>query len=955
MESNEATVSRIHLAYFSHSYRPEDKEINLFFWQLLSRHHLYFTVDSEENKNKPMHVSYLEWMMRRSACFVAVIPRREDSLPYYCSPYQVFENGLAIRASKPRLIFVEAGLDETLFGAKYGEVYPFRRGWKWLKQDEEQFAVAARRLAEQAHALAPSESELIKPVALMADITQGITYRGDVVRAIEQMVLAQGYTFRVENPAEFARDFLFIQKVEQYSILISEIRQPYIAPDVLGLVHGRCIPTIRICHLGDHESAEEAKSMMRLSSDKVEGIERLQADLPRILSRYEIDRAMEPVIFWKYPEELAEKLAVCLRKITEQRSDLTDEQGARNYFLRFGRLRGKVFISNARTQNDLASQVVDGLIRRAAEVPFHYKQKDAIELGKEWPSEITREIRNSIVFVALIDSEYEMSPFCRAELEEAMDLFRKDEMEIHAHLVSPGTRFPQELAALQMSDVGSWTDSQKVEQIVEKVVRFLEGGKQVNLRSMDRDRIVDILAKLPMLTSPDGRRTLLRDAGLPAEVTDAVRVDARSGVRAAAIEIVDDLASWKGKLRPHTRALGLLLSHMMALVGSFEEQLFLMSIIRDHQLMPDARLRIKPRSRFRELGLAYIHEWKELGTFGSIERRALKEPRLAEGELSANLYAMTVKLSAEHDDWQKDLRVIGTDIIHNKVFESVLKRLKELDSEGFSREQVGFCFATDTPGLRVPFEWAVLEGQSSPLCLQHPVRRFLLRCPEPRRTLRAAVDAGTPLRVLLVASNTGEIDEVDGEIEELYCMFKDWFSQVGWPESNICRLSSQMSTADRIEREIRHGHYHILHFAGHGGYDDGRPVLQVYEDADTRSLAPISATMLRRWIVDSDLCFVYLSTCRGAATEVPELDSAVRCFENIAQAVVEAYVPEAIGFVWPIDDSQSRVLAARFYPQFLESLDANLALYQARTLVEEEKRIWAAPVLIQQLDTCATG
>jgi len=954
MESNESPASRIHLAYFSHSYRPEDKEINLFFWQLLSRHHLYFTVDSEENRNKPMHVSYLEWMMRRSACFVAVIPHREDSPPYYCSPYQVFENGLAIRASKPRLVFVEAGLDETLFGAKLGEVYPFRRGWKWLKQDEEQFAVAAKRLAEQAHAFAPMESELMKPVALMAGITQGTAYRDDVIKAIEQVALAQGYAFRVESPAEFVRDFLFLRKVEQYSILISEIRQPYIAPDVLGLMHGRCVPTIYICHLEDHESAEEAKSMMCLSNDEAKGIEWFQADLPLILSGYEIDRAMEPVIFWKHPEKLAEKLSVCLRKITEQRRDLTDEQGARNYFLRFGRLRGKVFISNARTQNDLASQVVDGLIRRAAEVPFHYKQKDAIELGKEWPSEITREIRNSIVFVALIDSEYEMSPFCRAELEEAMDLFRKDEMEIHAHLVSPGTRFPQELAALQMNDIGSWTDSQKVEQIVEKVVRFLEGGKQVNLRNMDRDRIVDILAKLPMLTSPDGRRTLLGDAGLPAEVTDAVRVDARSDVRAA-IEIVDDLAGWKSKLRPHTRALGLLLSHMMGLVSSFEEQVFLASIIRDHQLMPDARLRIKPRSRFHELGLAYIHERKELGTFESVERRALKETKLTPGELSANLYAMTVKSSAEHDDWQKILRAIGTDIIHNEVFRDVLEHLRGLDSQGFSKEQVGLCFATDTPGLRVPFEWAVFEGQSSPLCLQHPVRRFLLRCPEPRHALRAAVDVGTPLRVLLVASNTGKIDEVENEIEELYSMFKDWFSQVGWPESNICWLSSQMATADRIEREIRHGHYHVLHFAGHGGYDDGKPVLQVYEDANMQSLALISATTLRRWIVDSDLRFVYLSTCRGAATEVPELSSAVQYFENIAQAVVEAYVPEVIGFVWPIDDSQSRILVARFYRQFLESLDANLALYQARTFFEEENRIWAAPVLIQQLDTCAIG
>jgi hypothetical protein len=52
--------------------------------------------------------------MWRSACFVAVIPHRDDAPPFSCSPYQVFENGLAIRAKKPRLIFVEEGLDDPL-------------------------------------------------------------------------------------------------------------------------------------------------------------------------------------------------------------------------------------------------------------------------------------------------------------------------------------------------------------------------------------------------------------------------------------------------------------------------------------------------------------------------------------------------------------------------------------------------------------------------------------------------------------------------------------------------------------------------------------------------------------------------------------------------------------------------------------------------------------------------
>jgi hypothetical protein len=115
METNQPDHARIR-AYFSHSYRPEDKYRNLFFWELFSERGCYFTVDQKPDDETPMDITYAEWLMKRSDCFIAVVPKRsEPSSPDGCSPYQAFENGLAIRANKPRLIFVEDGLPEHLF------------------------------------------------------------------------------------------------------------------------------------------------------------------------------------------------------------------------------------------------------------------------------------------------------------------------------------------------------------------------------------------------------------------------------------------------------------------------------------------------------------------------------------------------------------------------------------------------------------------------------------------------------------------------------------------------------------------------------------------------------------------------------------------------------------------------------------------------------------------------
>lgn len=555
MNSDTSDTSKTLLAYFSHSYRPSEKEVNLFFWELLNKHHLYFTVDAEEDRGSPMDISYLEWMMQRSACFVAVIPRRDDSPPYNCSPYQVFENSLAIRAKKPRLIFVEAGLDETIFGVRPDEVCTFRRREEWLEEDKDEFVKSARLLARRAHAIASSDWDLRKPVALLADITQGSAYRSTTVRSIRRVVRDQGYWFRVINPTDFEQDFLFIREIERYSLLISEVRLPYIAPDVLGLAHSRCIPAVRICHIGEDENAEEAAAAMHLPFNEDKWSDQDSGGWPLIFSKYQIDSDMEPVIFWRHPEEIAEKIGTRLHKIAEKRVDLITEQEARDYFLRIGRLSGQVFISNAQAQNDFAYRLKRALRQNAVDW-FHYKDKDAIAIGSsDWLSEIIMEIRASVIFVALIDSNYKQSPWCMEELAEALSLSQNVELEIHVYVVEADTQLPQGLSMMQVDYVGKLEEPEKIGRIVENAVGFLETQRQVRLRPRDQTRIVSLLATLPSLASPNERRMLLQDAGLSAQVIERVQAEEPTSARAAA-EIVDTLTGWEKELRPQTKALG---------------------------------------------------------------------------------------------------------------------------------------------------------------------------------------------------------------------------------------------------------------------------------------------------------------------------------------------------------------------------------------------------------------
>src|SRR6266550_2556724 len=86
-------------------------------WRLLNAHGVVFAVDPPSSDKRPMDITFLERMMQRSHCFVAIVPDRSyhqepsSSTSATWSPYQELECRLAIRANKPRLIVIEKGID----------------------------------------------------------------------------------------------------------------------------------------------------------------------------------------------------------------------------------------------------------------------------------------------------------------------------------------------------------------------------------------------------------------------------------------------------------------------------------------------------------------------------------------------------------------------------------------------------------------------------------------------------------------------------------------------------------------------------------------------------------------------------------------------------------------------------------------------------------------------------
>ena len=274
-----------------------------------------------------------------------------------------------------------------------------------------------------------------------------------------------------------------------------------------------CILLIDIMSMS--ENVWRSKSAMRLFGKPSNSSMWDSASSPGIFEGFQVDGAMEPVIFWKNLETLINKLRPKIKRVFEEREELLTEQEARDYFLPIGRLEGKVFVSNEKSQNQFVVQELVPKFRESAVKCFHYKREDAITTGARWFAEITTEIKNSSIFVALIDSHYQNSRYCMEELRVALEESRKGRIKIHAYVVEEGVSPPDPLSILQVPHIQDLQDNKKADLVIRDAIRFLETGQCVRLREGDESWLEDLLARLPEFSLPSDRRHLLREAGLP--------------------------------------------------------------------------------------------------------------------------------------------------------------------------------------------------------------------------------------------------------------------------------------------------------------------------------------------------------------------------------------------------------------------------------------------------------
>jgi hypothetical protein len=946
------------LAYFSHSYRWQNKALNLQIWERL-KEHFRFTVDPEDEDRPPMRICCLEDMMRRSEAFIAVVPLRKELPPLYCSPYQVFENNLAIRAAKPRMLFIEKGIETGLFHKRPKEIVTYDPDIDWLERKSDRMERLIQKLLEQRQPVHDLDAAEEGPVGILIPETGDRQVGTEVEHYVDQELRR---TVMPIDPTRLRNTSELVAQIKACSVVIVETRTSWTRQDILGMLNAYCVPLIRLFHLEDSETVEHVSQQMRLSEAGDIHVESNDANIPIIFAGYQVGPEMEPIVFWRRPDDLWNPIKHRLTQLRTKRKDLENHQEAINYFLQLGRIKGRVFISNDSSLNDLAVLLKLKLSEQGVEC-FHYSDKEMVDGGHpDFPSFLEKRIRGSVVFMALINQPYHESEYCNAEVKAALGEQRAGRMIILPFLFDrsgpPNIIGHVQGYPLYHTNKTAADREESIGFIVSEVVKRLEVSERLNFEADERMTLVRVfnvveLERLKKLARAELKSTGISDAKLSKIFAEHIMtIDTPE-------RLLDRLISWARQSFEASNGLGRLIN-LLAFDPDVERNIdhywsmqeSLSRIVQAYQLLPDVRGYLSREETYCEFGIQRLSEGSIVASFDGLENYKPVNPEYTKDNLDSELIVGLAEASHKYNDWQQLLKRIGSSLAElDVVLKNAVKVTQLTSFDGaIAREDIGLCLYGDEKGMEVPFEWYTRQNRAAPVCLEQPVRRFLIGVKKVREPVRKSlIQLPRPLRALIVGSDSGSIPMVEEESKDLQALFEKRFNEYNWPSNNIHVLTKKDVQAQRLENEICLGRYDILHIAAHGVLEDGQPGIHICPTINDEPTF-VAADQFSMWVEKSTLRFVYLSICQGA-TPASDTQQKIRRFDNLVQAFVKASVPEVVGFIWPIEDAKSRKFANVFYDRFLNNFRAAPALLSARLKFKTDDKIWAAPVLYSQCNT----
>ncbi|MBV7334215.1 CHAT domain-containing protein [Chloroflexi bacterium TSY] len=245
-----------------------------------------------------------------------------------------------------------------------------------------------------------------------------------------------------------------------------------------------------------------------------------------------------------------------------------------------------------------------------------------------------------------------------------------------------------------------------------------------------------------------------------------------------------------------------------------------------------------------------------------------------------------------------------------------------------------------TPELMaLPWEllYDTLHQRFLALSEQTPINRYLA-LPLAQEELAAK----PPLHILAVLSAPVE-DEPTLDVEEEWHRLQTALAPL--TERGLVSLERvEKATWSNLQRYLSQTPVHILHFVGHGFYNDmDENGGLIFEDEDG-NIQQVSAQQLAHLLHNHDpLRLAVLNACEGAVA------SAQNLFAGVAQSLVQQGLPAVIAMQREITHQAAITLEKAFYAAIAAGYPVDAGLTQARLAIYGENETeWATPALFMR-------
>lgn len=206
--------------------------------------------------------------------------------------------------------------------------------------------------------------------------------------------------------------------------------------------------------------------------------------------------------------------------------------------------------------------------------------------------------------------------------------------------------------------------------------------------------------------------------------------------------------------------------------------------------------------------------------------------------------------------------------------------------------------------------------------------------------------APPPLVVLAVLSNPTGVTPL--AVEDEWARLQ---TAVASLSADQVRLERVAATWPALQARLRQGPAHVLHFIGHGYFDEeaqggqGEGGLIFEDEAGQPVLTP--AGRFKVLLQDKEsLRLIFLNACEGARGG--RSDS----FAGVAQKLVQQALPAVLAMQFPVSDRAAIALSQEFYRALADGYPLEAAVSEARKAIygPEGNPEWGTPVLFSRSD-----